>query len=157
LVDVPHRLLHQLGSGVQHVWFARQTPPSPQLVSGQVKFWLQLFVTAWPHLPMQGVTLSGVQQVSVERQMSVGDAQFGPPPLPQGTGAPQLLFTVPQVRPAQVVVAGSAVQLHALSRHESPPSQPPQLIASLQLSMTIPQRLLQMPGCGMQPASRDTS
>jgi hypothetical protein len=85
LVDVLHRLTHHSGSGVQQLLLARQTPPSPQFVAAHVIIWPQLFVTVPPHLPAHGVTLSGVQQVSLARQTSVFDWHAVVPALPQGT------------------------------------------------------------------------
>lgn len=151
-VDALQRLVHQFGSGEQHVWFDRQTPPSPQL-DGQVIVCPQLFIAAMPHLPTHGVALSGVQQVSVARQISVVDAQLTLPAVPQATLCPQLFVTEPHVRPAHVVLIASGVQLHAFAVHEAPPSQPPHVIGRSQLSTACPQRWSQKLASVTQAAS----
>jgi hypothetical protein len=57
------------------------------------------------------------------------------PVAPQATICPQLLVPEPQFLPAQVVVAGSAVQPQApLVVQVAPASQPPQSMSRLQLS-----------------------
>jgi hypothetical protein len=143
-IDDPQRFTHQFGSDEQQVLLVKQTPPSPQLDSAHLVFWPQLSVTWTPHLPAQAVTSSGVQHVSVAvRHMSVDMSQPVPPEEPHATIWPQLFMTCPHVRPWQVVMGGSATQLHELSTHNVPPSQLPHVMGWPQLSTVFPQRFSQ--------------
>jgi hypothetical protein len=136
----PHaRPLHAVVlSGVQHVSLARHTPAFGHVLE-QVTGWPQLFVTVWLHRPLHVVvTGSGVQQ-TLFTQTSVDELQLTVPPLPHDVGWPQLFVTEPQVAPLQVVATGSGTQPHAPLLQVAPPSQPGQVTALPQLSVTGPQ------------------
>jgi len=111
----PQRFWHQVAVGVgeQQVWLDVQTPPLGQ-VAGQVTVRPQRLVTVTPHFPAHATaSVSGVQQEPSAMQTSPVDEQAVDPVAPQATTCPQLLVAEPQFLPAQVVVAGSAVQPQA--------------------------------------------
>jgi hypothetical protein len=112
-----------------------QTPP-PGQVAGQVTVRPHRLVTVTPHFPAQATeSVSGVQQDPSAMQTSPVNEHAVDPLTPQATTCPQLLVVEPQFLPAQVVVAGSAVQPQApLALQIAPPSQTPQSTSRLQLS-----------------------
>jgi hypothetical protein len=125
-------------SGAQQVSFERQTSVPGH--DEQPMVWPQLLVAVVLHLPAHAVTLSGVQH-ELPMHTWLDEEQLGVPPDPHATTWPQLFVALPHVLPLHVTETGSGTQPHEpASLQVRPPSHPPQLIGSPQLSVLAPQR-----------------
>ena len=142
---VLHLPLHAVTlSGVQQVVPLQIALPAQ--APGHATVCPQLLTTLTLHLPWHGVTLSGTQHAPLSASHKApGLAQAVVPLGPHGTDCPQLLVAVPQARPPQVAPGESGTQPHELFVHVRPPSQPPQSVAALQLSVVDPHRPLHHP------------